>query len=312
MSQCKGSPAGNVVALRPLAGSSIHTAYENFMLDRRIAGATDATMAVYRYQLLPFVRWCAPQGIDLHELTSSHIRSFLALRQQRSHNALCESTLRLRTFIGWCASQGMCADVMASIRPPRRQAKVLPALSVAQMKAMLAYCRGDGFIARRNDAFIRFLVDTGLRASEALSLSLDDVEMERFCAVVNGKGNKERFVFFGPRTARALARYLHARERLRGTASTFFVNQFGLALNRRHAHQIVARLGRRAGVTGVRVSPHTLRHTFATLFLQRDGDALTLQRLLGHSTLAMTQRYVSLRTDDLLAAHRRAGVGDLL
>jgi site-specific recombinase XerD len=312
MSQYKGSSASNVVALRAPDTGSLRFAWDSFVLDRRVSGASDATLSCYRYQVVPFIRWCDANGVDFAELSASHVKSYLALRQQRSHNALCEAALRIRTFLRWCSSQGMCGDSVTQVQVPRRETKVLPILTVVHLKTMLALSRDDTFVARRNDALIRLLVDTGVRVSEALSLSANDLAMGEFQVIVRGKGNKQRCVFFGVRTARSLVRYLRRRRTIVSASQALFINQNGLPVTRRHAHQLLARLGRRAGIDGVRVSPHTLRHTFATLFLQRGGDSLLLQRLLGHTTLAMTRRYVALRTDDLLSAHRRAGVGDLL
>ena len=179
---------------------------------------------------------------------------------------------------------------------------------------MLSLCRGNGFVSRRDEALIRFLLDTAARISEPLDLTTDRLELDAGRALVNGKGCKERYVFFGARTARALARYVAWHERKSFRTGAVFVNRSGTPMNRRHAHQTIARLGRRANIREKRCSPHTLRHTAALLFLRRGGDALSLQRLLGHATLAMT---TSLRRrarplTSVEAAHRRASPGDAL
>lgn len=178
---------------------------------------------------------------------------------------------------------------------------------------MLALCKSNGYVGRRDEAFIRFLLDTGARVSEALDLTLDRLHLDAGRALLNGKGQKQRYVFFGPKTTRALLRYIAAREKKRLRSSVAFVNHDGTSMNRRHACQTITRLGRRANIRNKRCSPHTLRHTSALLFLRRGGDALSLQRLLGHTTLAMTNRYLgSVSVDDLENDHRRASPGDAI
>lgn len=112
------------------------------------------------------------------------------------------------------------------------------------------------------------------------------------------KGDKQRYAFFGPKTARALTPYMAICEKRSFRSNAVLVNRDGTPMNRRHAHQTIARFGRRANVSEKRCIPNTLRHTSALFFLRRGGDALSLQRLLGHTTLAMTNRYVSSATVD--------------
>lgn len=160
---------------------------------------------------------------------------------------------------------------------------------------------------------MRFLIDTAARISEALDLTAERLQIDSGRALLNGKGGKQRYVFFGPKTAKALLRYLASCESRSFRLRYVFVNRDGAPMNRRHAHQTIARLGNRRNIGEKRCSPHTLRHTSALFFLRRGGDALSLQRLLGHSTLAMTNRYVASTTvDDLEAAHRRATPGESL
>jgi site-specific recombinase XerD len=192
-------------------------------------------------------------------------------------------TARLKTFWRWAASQGMCADITAGLRRPKQEQKLIPALTVQQLKSLLALCSKSSFVDRRNDALLRLLLDTGLRISEALGLTVDRLHLENGRAHVSGKGQKERFVFIGPKTQRALLRYLAVRRNAAFGTDAVFVNRDGSPMNRRHAHQMIVRLARRVGIEGVRVSPHTMRHSCALLFLRRGGDALMLQRSLGHS-----------------------------
>ncbi len=297
--QCKGST------------KTLDAAVRDFTLDRQIGGCTNASIEAYHSQLGPLTAWTKSRGLALLSLTEEHLREFLLFRGEVGKATLHSATVRLKTFFKWCAQREICDDLAANIRKPRQAHPVISTLSVGELQAMLSLCRGNGFVGRRDEALIRFLVDTAARVSEALDLTLERLEIETGKALLNGKGDKQRYVFFGPKTARALTRYLATCDRHGFRANAVFVNRDGTPMNRRHAHQTIVRLGRRANVPGKRSSPHTLRHTSALFFLRRGGDALSLQRLLGHTTLAMTNRYVSSATvDDLETAHRRASPGD--
>jgi len=314
---CKGSLERPVFALTLAPSRSrspqLAQAIAAFILDRRIAGVTDATIACYRYQLGPFLRWCEDADLDLSGLATDAVRAFLADRQRRSQSALHAAAVNLKTFFRWAARESMCEDLAARIRIPKVEEKVVAALTVPQLQAMLARCASSAFVDRRNDALLRFFLDAGVRVSEAIALDVDRLDLENGRALVSGKGRKERHVFYGPKTQRSLLRYVAVRRAVAAPATTMlFVNRDGSPMNRRHVHQLVTRLGARAGIEGVRVSPHTLRHSSALLFLKRGGDALTLQRLLGHTDIRTTRRYVNATTADLEVVHRRAAPGDLL
>lgn len=295
------------------SGNRLDAAVKMFTLDRRIAGCTTATVEAYESQLAPLVRWADERKLDLKTLREEHVREFLLFRQQVSQATLHAATVRLKTFFKWCAVQGLCDDLSARIRKPKQETKVINALSVEEIRSMLALCKSNGFVGRRDEAFVRFLLDTGARVSEALDLTMERLHLDVGRALLNGKGQKQRYVFFGPKTTRALLRYFAVRDKKRLRSTMVFVNQDGTAMNRRHACQTVSRLGRRANIQDKRCSPHTLRHSSALLFLRRGGDSLSLQRLLGHTTLAMTNRYLGcVSVDDLENEHRKASPGDIV
>jgi integrase/recombinase XerD len=293
--------------------SSLGEAVQAFLLERRIAGATGTTVATYRGQLAPFLAWCTEHDIDLNALSVDDIRSYLAIRQRTSSSALFEAVRRLKTFFKWCHTEHICEDVAERIRLPKQEQKVIPALTVPQVRALLAVCAKDSFIGRRDESLLRLLIDGGLRISEALGLTVDDVNLSDGRVLVrHGKGQKQRIVPVGPRTQRALARYTAKRDKQAPAIEALFIATNGRLLNRRHVEQHLSRLAERAGIEGVRVTPHVLRHTCALWFLKRGGDAFSLQALLGHSSLEMTKRYVNMTRADVSEAHARFGAGELI
>jgi site-specific recombinase XerD len=209
-------------------GSNLDAAIRTFVLDRQIGGCSRATLEAYTFQLEPFVKWARMRSLDLDDLTEEHLREFLLQRGEVGHATLYSATARLKTFFKWCGAEGLCRDLAAALRKPRQAQAVVSTLTVKELQALLSCCRGNGFVGRRDEALVRFLVDTAARISEALDLTIDRLEVDSGRALLNGKGGRERFVFFGSKTAKALIRYLAGCES-RGfhLLRSVFVNAMG-------------------------------------------------------------------------------------
>jgi len=203
----------------------------------------------------------------------------------------------------------LTANPMEKVEKVRVPRKVVETFTAAHIEAMLATCNPRSFNGARLRAIILALLDCGLRVSELCGLAMDDVSWDEGTLRVMGKGAKERIVPFGEATRQALLSYVARRGTIPGQPA-LFVTCYGDAMNRHEAYRTLSECGKRAGVTGVRCSPHTLRHTFAVMYLRNGGDAFTLQNLLGHSDLAMTRRYCELSQTDALAKHRQCSPGD--
>lgn len=175
-----------------------------------------------------------------------------------------------------------------------------------QIEALLAAARKSNH-SRRDEALLLFLLDNGVRASELCGIRLEHVDFQEFSCRVLGKGRKQRTVPFGIRTKKALWRYIHEGPE-RPLASPLFLSDRGTtageALTTSGLFQLIRRLGRAAKIQGVRCSPHTFRHTFAIEWLRNDGAELALMKILGHTSLTMTQRYTKLANADVLKKHR--------
>jgi len=147
------------------------------------------------------------------------------------------------------------------------------------------------------------MLDTGILASELCGLRFNDVDIVSRKAIVLGKGNKHRSVYFGRETGRLLWQYVR-EEGIEGTEPLFLSTKRN-AFTRRGLLQLIERLGDAAGVEATRCSPHTLRHAFAVMLLRGGGSVFTLKEMLGHTDLAMTSRYVSLAQADVQNQHRQ-------
>lgn len=221
----------------------------------------------------------------------------------------------------WLLENITQGDVAARVKPPKLRRNLPKAISLAQVEALLAAAgpdpqNADGVladdIAIRNRAILEVLYATGARVSEVVNLDLDDV-IESSMVRLFGKGSKERLVPMGSYALRALESYLvRVRPGLvvrgRGTPA-IFLNQRGGRLSRQSAWQIIAAAADAANLPG-EISPHTLRHSFATHLLEGGADVRVVQELLGHSSVTTTQIYTLVTVDALreiyAAAHPRA------
>ena len=209
----------------------------------------------------------------------------------------------LRTFFRWVVEEGgLEVSPLERIPVPVDRADIVEPFTTEQVNSLLAAAKRSRH-ARRDEALLLFLLDTGVRASELCALRLSDVDMSQKRATVMGKGHKSRPVYFGRTTARALWSYLKEDERT--PEDPLFVSERGEALTRSGLLQLIERLGGEAQIRSARCSPHTFRHTFAVSFLRNGGNQFTLMQLLGHTNLQMTARYVKLAQADVENQHRQ-------
>jgi site-specific recombinase XerD len=271
------------------------------------------TLEFYRTRLGSFARWLEEQGVNTapEDVTPSLLRQFLVAEQERSSAATAShSYVALRAFFRFLVrDEWLSANPMEKVEKVRVPRKVVQTFSREQVEQMLASCSARSFNGLRLRAIILTLVDCGLRVSELCGLDVEDVSWDEGTLRVMGKGSKERVVPFGEATRQALLAYVARRGELPGQ-SALFVTCYGDPLNRHEAHRLISGCGKRTGVSGVRCSPHTFRHTFAVMYLRNGGDAFTLQKLLGHSDLTMTRRYCELSQVDALEKHRQYSPGD--
>jgi integrase/recombinase XerD len=205
-------------------------------------------------------------------------------------------------------------DPTSELRPPRARGRLPNVLSRDDIGRLLAQPRGNSPAALRDRALLETMYACGLRASEAISLELSELDLDSGMLHARGKGAKERIVPIGGKAIESLGAYLaKARPRLVGIQdeSRVFVNLRGAGLSRQGLYKIVQRHARSAGLEN-RMSPHTLRHTFATHLLAGGCDLRSLQEMLGHADIGTTQIYTHLSTDRLrdvyFEAHPRAQI----
>ena len=275
--------------------------------------ASPHTVKSYRGDLEDFVRRL--RGTALRDVDARDIRAFLAALHTRGLDpvSIARKLAAIRSWFRFLRRRGMVADDPArAIRAPRQARKLASFLPIDETMTMMDATGGHAARdahatmgdAARDAAIVELLYASGLRVSELVGLDLSDIDLTDMTVRVIGKGRKERIVPFGGAAAGALQAYLGRR-----AAGPVFLNRRGGRLTVRSVHTIVGQRARAAGI-GRRVSPHTLRHTFATHLLDSGADLRMIQELLGHSRLSTTQRYTHVGSDQLMriydAAHPRA------
>ncbi len=221
----------------------------------------------------------------------------------------------MRSFYRYLRREGVLeTDPTTELHPPRSRAKLPRVLSRDQVLSLLAQPQGNSPAALRDRALLETMYACGLRASEAISLKLGDIDFEGGVLIARGKGSKERIVPVGSTARDTLRLYLeHGRPKFVGIKEELhvFVNQRGHALSRQGLYKIVQTHARSAGLDSS-MSPHTLRHTFATHLLAGGCDLRSLQEMLGHADIGTTQVYTHLSAERLrevyFDAHPRAKI----
>jgi integrase/recombinase XerD len=208
-------------------------------------------------------------------------------------------------FRFWTREGLLARDPMSLVERPRRERVLIRPMSPEQAAKLLEQPDVRTLQGLRDRAMMMLMLDSGLRVSEALSLEADRIDWLNCGLSVMGKGRKERSVPFSARTCQAMLEYARRRGQGRVEAAQFFLGPCGRRLDRSNVRKTVSGYGRKAGIEGVRVSPHTLRHTFAVMYVRNGGDSFSLQEILGHSTLEMTRRYVHLASRDVAEQHKK-------
>ena len=216
---------------------------------------------------------------------------------------------QLKTFFNWIVSEGyLSVSPMDRIKAPIDRPDAIQPFTYEQIDALLGAAKRSR-MSLRDEALILFLWDTGARASELCSMRFRDVDLHtRQATIVEGKGGKSRTIYLGNRVTKALFQYLKRDKR--EPEDALFLSERGDALTRSGLQRILERLEKEAGLTGVRCSPHTFRHTFAVSFLRNGGNQFSLMTMLGHTDLKMTARYVQLAQADIEKQHRSFSPAD--
>ena len=272
------------------------------------------TLRAYTSDLAQLREYLVELGLDPpgpEAIEAIHVRGFVA-RLHRSgvaKSSVARKLSAVRSFLKHAVRLGIIDSSPAASIPTPKRPKLLPKnLTVDETFALLDRIVGDEVPDRRDRALLELLYATGLRVGELTALDLADLDLAGGLVRAMGKGKKERIVPFGSKAREALARWLAASEDLRRPgrhAEALFLSLRGTRLTDRSVRRILNRRVEEAAVAA-KISPHALRHTFATHMLGAGADLRAIQELLGHASLSTTQRYTHVGIDSLMLVYDRA------
>ena len=293
------------------------TLYLDHLLVER--GLSQNTLSAYARDLGRYLEFLNSRSKDFSQVNENDLSDFLTfLRNGNSDHAILSATSAARTLIAvrgfhkFTARENGGLDPAQSVKPPTPGRRLPKALSVNQIELIIA-STGDGSTAKslRDCALVELLYSTGARISELIDLDRNDLKDPITSLRLLGKGGKERIVPVGKYAVDAMEKYLvRARPALlangnSGNERALFLNQRGTRLSRQSAWEIIRTAAKNAGID-VEISPHTMRHSFATHLLDGGADIRTVQELLGHASVATTQIYTLVTIDRLREAYASA------
>lgn len=282
-------------------------------------GASVLTLAGYRTDLLQVYEYLAEvMNISMEEIpagviTHRNVRDYLAYMQ---HNGLSRATIArklasLRSFVKFLCREGILENnPIAAVATPKQDKKLPKFLYTMEIEMLMAAPDIRTPLGSRDKAILETLYASGLRVSELVMMDLKDIDFPEEFIKVKGKGNKERIVPLGTKAKKALLDYIHqSRTRLlkqQGTSTgAVFLNRYGERLSARSVRNIINKCINETAINQ-KISPHTLRHTFATHLLNAGADLRSVQEMLGHVKLSTTQIYTHLTMENIKAVHENS------
>lgn len=272
------------------------------------------TQILYQQHLKVFSEWCTGQGVELEHINNRRVQSFLEwLRISRkpkkrgqteiSSATIADYTRSISAFLHWCLSDEEYGEfvklqTIKNIKMPRVEQTIKPVFSDEEITALFNACQDPlktHEYQLRDTAILALLLDCGLRAAELRTLTIGNVFLARdvkedsyIC--VHGKGNKWREIPLGNKARRALSRYMRQYRKCAAKQDPVFLSRYGGEMAHETLKDILARLATIANVTGC--NPHKFRHSFATRYMANGGEIYDLSRLMGHSSVAITEGYL--------------------
>lgn len=269
---------------------------ELFLAGKKLEGLSNLTLADYRLHLNRFAEAVKKK---VEDVTAADVRVYLGRFSSQKVSSISTKLSVLKSFFGWLTAEEILArDPTTRIKPPKKEKRLPKALTIEELEMLREAC---GNVRQR--AMIEVMYATGCRLSEVYGMDRVDVDQNRQSCKVIGKGNKEREVFFSFKAMFHMKKYLASRDDI--TPSLFVTERKPhRRLSRRGIQLEINKIAEAAGISK-HVTPHTLRHTFATLTLNNGADLVAVQELLGHENPATTQIYASITAERKREQHRK-------
>lgn len=300
------------MATTGVAGGALDALFDGYMNYLAVErGLSRHTLDSYGRVLRRYLDMLEGRGVKKSsDVTPYHIQEFLKLRHEEgnSNRSLAHSLSVVRTFHRHLMREGLATeDPAANLSIPRHGSKLPSVLSVAEVETLLEQPDRDKPLGARDAAMLETLYATGVRVSELITLRTDGVNREAGYLVATGKGSKQRIIPFGESALEKVKAYLAGprKEILKDRQSPYlFVSRRGKPMTRQCFWQIIKRYALKGGITK-EITPHTLRHSFATHLIEGGADLRSVQEMLGHADVSTTQIYTHLTRERLREVQRK-------
>ncbi|MEI6093699.1 MAG: tyrosine-type recombinase/integrase [bacterium] len=292
--------------------TDINITFDNFVsFIKHEENLSSNTVEAYVSDIKEFLLYIKEKGINgVEDISHLHIRGHLAtLYDKLDKRSIARKTSSIRAYLKYLNSQGyISSNVLSRVVHPKTPEKLMFALSVEEMNSFLSAIDSNNTIGKRNLAIIELLYGAGLRVSELASIKIGDVNFEQRVVKILGKGRKERLSPFNQEACNTLKAYLDVRAQLINVDKPneyIFLNRSGNNLNVRSIQRLTKFISMKAGLLR-NATPHTMRHSYATHLLEAGASIKTVKELLGHASIAATQRYTHLTIDKLTQMYKKA------
>jgi integrase/recombinase XerD len=294
--------------------SSLALELEGFLLDCRSRNLAGGTLRFYEQKLHPLLAWLEQRRVmAADEIKALHLRAWLVELTSTGHTpgGVHAFYRAAKAFCTWLEAEGSVeVSAMKRVRAPNLPEEQLEPVSMDDVRAMLATCDNGRLLDLRDAAIILALLDTGCRAAEFTALNYGDANLKTGPLLIrSGKGRKPRMVFLGVTSRRALLKYIRKRGDPQDGEPLFATDENG-RLRYAGLRAVIERRAAQAGIEPPTL--HSFRRAFALGCLRNNVDVYSLQRLMGHASLAVLRRYLAQTEDDLRQAHERGGPVDRL
>ena len=269
------------------------------------------TVSAYNADILNFIGYLSNKGLgNVSDISHFHIRTYLSeLYSKLDKCSISRKTSSIRSFIKYLNSQGLIeAKVLSRIIHPKTPSKLMFALTQKEIDSFLSSIDSSCSIGKRNLAMIELLYGAGIRVSELCGLKLGDIDFDQKILKILGKGRKQRLSPFNDEALNTLKAYIDIRgEFLKEDKPTdyVFLNRSGTPLGVRTVQRLTKFISLKAGLLKA-ATPHTMRHSYATHLLEAGASIKTVKELLGHASIAATQKYTHLTVEKLSEVYKKA------
>jgi integrase/recombinase XerC len=290
----------------------IYKAFERFIsFIEHEENLSSNTVKAYKSDVVSFLEFLNLEGIkEIKDISHLYIRTYVSkLYKNLDKISISRKTSAIRSFLKFLSIEGyLKSDILSRIKSPKKAKKLMFSLSIAEIDKFLSVINKNTDLGKRNFSILELLYATGLRVHEISNLKLADIDFNEKVLKVLGKGRKERIVPFNQEALVSLNKYLELRSNFLKEDKPndyVYLNKSGSRLGERSIQRLLNLISRKSGILK-NATPHTIRHSFATHMLEKGASIKTVKELLGHKSIAATERYTHLSVEELSKIYKKS------